>query len=1337
MAHIDNSILKQKFEDGDRPVGEDFANLLDSCHNTIQDTPVNITETLTVDGGSTFKDNVNMLKDLATTGDLTIDGRAILKDTLSVYQNTSLNGELYVAKDTRLNQTLTVTGVSTLKNDLTVEGAADLNTLNVGSDITGHGNLVLDGTSIFNDTVTINGRTTFNADLDAEYGLNVEGIATFNNTVISNAGSLTTGNAIFNDSVHIKGDLHVDGNAYLSAGEGGNINVGDSNSDNVLFKADIDSNILPNTTETNDLGSTAKQWKNLYTKNVHAQDIIVTNNVDGRDISSDGDMLDSIHNTTHTNSANWSAGYSNSLNNAIEIALVGMASGGWNQTEDIVNGKMSSWDDVISTVDTFSASWEESADIQAVANDVATVGAVSADWSDSRTTVRANSAVWNKTKLVEFIDVNPAGLSNNSILRYDGASDTWVASTTEDTKSSGSITVLDGNNTAWGDASLILVDNDAPANTVTFIGDLNSEHGNNFEVNNFTYKFGYGNVVTNSHAAEVIANVINFAAANGDLAVTAEAVNGDVNLSQNNPGEGGNTSITGTLLNMGLISVTNFTGGENPDAFEHLDDTPASYGGNSGKFVKVNSGEDGLEFIEDDTRTTVNTFSASWEESADIQEVADDVAIVGAASGDWNDTRTSLVATSGDWNDARTSLVAASGDWNESQTVVNNTSADWNESTTVVNDTSADWSDARSSLMATSGDWNDARTSLVAASGDWNESQTVVNNTSGEWDSVYSWVNSDSATNNSDYNQTAFVNASGDEIVGTLNITGDLSARGDVYLSDSSLRFNGGEVFSSVDSVNAKSVYTHISSISGAGLATVDAQGKLLVDQIPELSITRVHTANNPSDVQQLSPTTGIQVGDVVVVMSTHDNLIALVDAPNGIYDPGTKDYTGYAKLAMPDGLVQTVNGKPGPSVVLNPDDLLDDSTAHKFVSQQHIDNWNDTRTTLGTTSGSWNDTRTTLGTTSADWSNTRTTLGVASGDWNDTRVSLQAASGDWNESQAVVNTTSGDWNESQTVVNNTSADWSDTRTTLNTSSGDWYDTRSSVMGASGSWDSVYSFVNADSATNNSTYNDDTYVNASGDTMTGNLDIDGGELIVGGNITMAGDLIHQNDTGTRISFNDDIISLETNGQEFITIDGTAPTPDAVIINDPAAKAIHFQIKSPTDSNLLVIDGSTDQVGIGTGTISNGIKLEVNGDAKLQNITAEEITAKHVSVTTGGSIVSAGTDLLDIFSTDTDIHGDLTVHGSVSSRDEAIVAGSATVSGTLILGDDIELPNSPCTVAGSVTVTDGLSGRTVTAQDSYTTFNAAGERVFGATQDVNIGGHVLHIVNGIIVKVTDE
>ena len=477
-------------------------------------------------------------------------------------------------------------------------------------------------------------------------------------------------------------------------------------------------------------------------------------------------------------------------------------------------------------------------------------------------------------------------------------------------------------------------------------------------------------------------------------------------------------------------------------------------------------------------------------------------------------------------------------------------------------------------------------------------------------------------------------------------------------------------------------------------------------------------------------------MGDVIVVMSTHDNLIALVDNPAGAYNSNTKDYIGYAKLAMPDGLVQTVNGKPGPSVVLNPDDFVDDVTAHKFVSQQNINDWSDTRTTLGTTSGDWNDTRSSLQATSGDWNDTRSTLDSVSGDWNDARSSLMSASGDWSESQSIINSMSGDWIESQTVVNSMSGDWSDARSSLQAASGDWSDTRSSLQATSGDWNSVYSFVNTDSATNNTAYNDDNFVNSSGDTMTGNLNINGGELVVGGNITMAGDLIHQNDTGTRISFNDDIISLETNGQEFITIDGTAPTPDAIIINDPASTAIHFKIKSVTTNDALYVDGQTGRVGIGISNfgsleamqcwIDQGLGVTGGIIVKDGNIDVGGAVVATGDIETGtiGNFISAGENLLDIFSTDTDVHGDMTIHGSISAQDELTISKFANVSGDMVVGGDL-------------TSNGDFAGKSISSSGSYSTIDDTGQLVTGVTQEVNIGGHMLHIVNGLIVKVTDE
>ena len=1389
MAHTNITDLKGKFEDGDRPTGVDFENLLDSCHNTKQDTDVLITGTLTVSGATliddtlTVEDTTTLKKSLSVSSNLTVGGSSILTGTLTVSKGTSLSDTLFVGKDTILNQNLnvksalSVDGMTVLGDSTTVMGLLTLKEslvaekdISVARDVSITGNLVNASQSDLNN-VAIGGT------------LDVQGTST------SHGDIHVKGEATLDSDVHIKGDLTVDGNVVLKSDVAGTINVGDSHHDSVVFSADVASNVTPDETERYNLGSDVKRWDKIY-----VTDLDVTDTVDGRDVSEDGSTLDGIVN---------------------DMSLVSNASAGWDETQAIVNEREDAWNDTRTTVGAFSASWEESLDIEAVAEDVAVVAAISADWTDTRTTVNTNSATWNIDKLVDLADVDAVGLSNNSVLRYDSGLDKWVASTTEDEKATGSITILLSDTQYWDGRTVTLTDNNDPIHTVTFTGDVNITHGEYNKVTDWEYKVGVNGAVDKNQIAESFAVAINAAQSTGNLEIAAEVIDDKINLSQLVGGIGGNVTIDGTAKNItspevpgvaskfsGVLTYNNgnlqtditapaagtqydrtfvtdsnvvenatligpdwqqynivvrlngggtqnvmgqlpsgqtveitggvdtipevgpvatfidFTGGENPDAFEALDDTPASYGGHAGKLVKVKASEDGLEFVEDIALSEVSVTSASWNEATTVVNetsanwndtrssliaasgawneattVTNDTSaawneattVTNDTSGDWNDTRSSMTTTSGDWNDTRSSLMAASGDWNESQSVVNETSGAWNEATTVTNDTSAAWNDTRSSLMAASGAWNEATTVTNDTSAAWNEATTVTNDTSAAWNEATTVTNDTSAAWND--TRSSLMAASGDWTETQL------------VVNTTSADWN--EVKTEVNSTSAEwnSVYSHINSVSGDGFATLDINGKLLTTQIPELSITRVHTANNPGDVALLNPGTGIQEGDVVVVTSTHDNLIAQVDNPTGDYDSGTKDYSGYAKLALPDGLVQTVNGKPGPSVVLNPDDMMDDVTAHKFVSQDEKNDWNDTRTTLGATSGDWNDTRTTLGATSGDWNDTRTTLGATSGDWNDTRSSLMSTSGDWN----------------------------DTRVSLLATSGDWNDTRSSLMSTSGDWNSVYSFVNSDSATNNTQYNEDTYVNVTGDKMTGNLHLDGAELIVGGNITMAGDLIHENDTGTRISFNDDIINLETNGQEFITIDGTAPTPDAVIINDPATTAIHFQVKTPDDDCAFVIDGETGFVNIGQciGDNTGGL-LEVDGTAKFVNAVVKE----QLSVI--GEMVSGvdATPLHDIFSTSTDIKGDLTVWGSISSRDELVVNNTTSVSGDIILKGDIDgLDNTK--ISGPVETPDGMTS------SAYKTTAPDGSIKEGVTQDVNIGGHVLHIVNGIIVEVTDE
>lgn len=74
--------------------------------------------------------------------------------------------------------------------------------------------------------------------------------------------SVNTGTATlswYND-VTIGGDLTVSGNATIS----GNLTFGNADTDTVSFSADINSNLVPNTDATYDLGSSTQQWNDTY-----------------------------------------------------------------------------------------------------------------------------------------------------------------------------------------------------------------------------------------------------------------------------------------------------------------------------------------------------------------------------------------------------------------------------------------------------------------------------------------------------------------------------------------------------------------------------------------------------------------------------------------------------------------------------------------------------------------------------------------------------------------------------------------------------------------------------------------------------------------------------------------------------------------------------------------------------------------------------------------------------------------------------------------------------------------------------------------------------------------
>src|SRR6056300_263338 len=80
----------------------------------------------------------------------------------------------------------------------------------------------------------------------------------------------TTGN------IDIGGNLTVTGNATIS----GNLTFGDADTDSINLAAEIDSDIIPNTDGTYDLGSATKEWQDLYIDGTANIDSLVADTAD-------------------------------------------------------------------------------------------------------------------------------------------------------------------------------------------------------------------------------------------------------------------------------------------------------------------------------------------------------------------------------------------------------------------------------------------------------------------------------------------------------------------------------------------------------------------------------------------------------------------------------------------------------------------------------------------------------------------------------------------------------------------------------------------------------------------------------------------------------------------------------------------------------------------------------------------------------------------------------------------------------------------------------------------------------------------------------------------------
>jgi fibronectin-binding autotransporter adhesin len=173
-----------------------------------------------------------------------------------------------------ISGTVTATGTSVfasldISGDIDVDGTTNLDVVDIDGavNIAAATTIATDNKIQFRDTaIYVNSSTDGQLDIVADTEVQI---------------AATT--VDINGAVDISGNLDVGGNLVVTGTttfNGGTLTMGDAATDNVVFGADINSNIIPNTDDTYDLGSSSQEWRNLYIDGTANIDSLVADTAD-------------------------------------------------------------------------------------------------------------------------------------------------------------------------------------------------------------------------------------------------------------------------------------------------------------------------------------------------------------------------------------------------------------------------------------------------------------------------------------------------------------------------------------------------------------------------------------------------------------------------------------------------------------------------------------------------------------------------------------------------------------------------------------------------------------------------------------------------------------------------------------------------------------------------------------------------------------------------------------------------------------------------------------------------------------------------------------------------
>ena len=83
-------------------------------------------------------------------------------------------------------------------------------------------------------------------------------------SIITAGGVGIAKSVVIGEDINVHGNIHANGN--ISAD--GSLTLGDAGTDNIVLNADVNSNIIPNTNGSFDIGNTTQYWSNGFFESI-------------------------------------------------------------------------------------------------------------------------------------------------------------------------------------------------------------------------------------------------------------------------------------------------------------------------------------------------------------------------------------------------------------------------------------------------------------------------------------------------------------------------------------------------------------------------------------------------------------------------------------------------------------------------------------------------------------------------------------------------------------------------------------------------------------------------------------------------------------------------------------------------------------------------------------------------------------------------------------------------------------------------------------------------------------------------------------------------------------